>query len=79
MTKKTTEDKTTNPVDEKVVAVVEKRLTKAESYATDLVIKSDEDERKATIALSELNKLGDEITGQKEETNKTTKQSISVY
>lgn len=70
MTKKTTEDKTTNPVDEKVVAVVEKRLTKAESYATDLVIKSDEDERKATIALSELNKLGDEITGQKEELTK---------
>ena len=62
--------KTINPLDEKVVAVVEKRLTKAESYATELVIKSDEDEKKATIALSELNKLGDELTDQKEELTK---------
>lgn len=59
-----------SPVDEKAVQVVEKRLTKAEAYATDLTIKTDEDERKATVALSELNKLGDEITGQKEELTK---------
>lgn len=57
----------TSPVDEKAVAIVEKRLTKAEQYATDLVVESEKDEQKATIALSELNKLGDEITGQKEE------------
>jgi len=63
-------DKTTSPVDEKAVAVVEKRLSKAEAYATDLVIKDDNDQKKATAALSELNKLGDEITGQKEELTK---------
>lgn len=65
-----TKEKTITAVDEKAVAIVEKRLTKAESYATDLVIKTDADEHKATVALSELNKLGDEITGQKEELTK---------
>lgn len=60
----------TSPVDEKAVAVVEKRLTKAEQYATDLVVDSDKAEQTATAALSELNRLGDEITGQKEELTK---------
>lgn len=59
-----------SPVDEKKVAVVERRLTKAEQFAADLVIEDDKQEYQATVALSELNKLGDEITGQKEELTK---------
>lgn len=73
MAKKTiaTTKKTTTPaIDEKAVQVVEKRLTKAESYAEALTITDDKGEKTATAALSELNKLGDEITGQKEELTK---------
>lgn len=68
--KTTTKANEPSPVDEKAVAVVEKRLSKAEQYAEALTIADDKDERSATIALSELNKLGDEITGQKEELTK---------
>lgn len=60
----------TSPVDEKALAVVEKRITKGEQYANELVIKTDEDERKATIAVSEMNRINDELTDQKEELTK---------
>lgn len=61
---------TASVVDEKAVQVVEKRLTKAEAYGTELVITDEKSERTATIALSELNKVGDEIQKQKEELTK---------
>lgn len=60
--------KTTTPavVDAKELAPVKARITKAESYATALVIESDDDQKKATAALSELNRMGDDITARKE-------------
>lgn len=67
MTKKTT---TTELVDAKELAPVKTRITKAESYANGLVIKTDDDQKKATIALSELNKISDEITKRKEDITK---------
>lgn len=63
-------NKTIEAVDEKAVAVVEKRITKAEVYAADLVVETDEQQTAATKALSELNIIGDTITEQKEELTK---------
>jgi len=54
------------PVDAKELAPVKARITKAESYANALVIKTDDDQKKATSALSELNRMGDDITARKE-------------
>lgn len=59
-----------SPVNEKELAVVEKRISKAEQYANALVITSDDDERKAVAAVSELNRINDELTDQKEELTK---------
>lgn len=58
--------KTIPTVDSKQLAPVKARITKAEAYANDLVIKTDGDEKAATIALSELNKIGDEVKDRKE-------------
>jgi len=57
-------------IDTKELAPVKARITKADKYAQELVIKTDEDEKQATIALSELNKIGDEVTKRKEEVTK---------
>lgn len=70
MTTKTKKTTTTELVDVKELAPVKTRITKAESYANTLVIKTDDDQKKATIALSELNKIGDEVTKRKEEITK---------
>jgi len=60
----------TNDINTKELAPVKARITKADKYAQELVIKTDDDQKKATIALSELNKIGDEVTRRKEEVTK---------
>jgi len=75
---KTTKEKIADayPVDTKQLAPVKARITKAENYANELVIKTDDDQKKATVALSELNKIGDEVTRRKEEITKPLNAAI---
>lgn len=64
--------KTTKPaaVDSKELAPVKARITKAEQFATALTVTDEKTQHSATVALSELNKIGDEVTRRKEEITK---------
>ena len=67
--KKTTAE-TPAVVGSKELAPVKERITKAEAYASALVVNSPDDQRGATAALSELNRIGDDVTARKEEITK---------
>lgn len=68
MTKKTTSEP--EIVDSKELAPVKARISKAEAYAAALVIKDEKDQSGATAALSELNRMGDDVTARKEQITK---------
>ena len=63
-------------IDEKALAPVKDKLTKAETYANEVVIDSPEKEKEVVAALSGLNQIADSLKAEKEKVTKPLNEAL---